>query len=294
MDIDNNNGRMKEVILKKILLGATMLMAAMMISGCIEKEVYVHTPVRPATPTGLTSITGDEFIELLWYAVDMDDIDHYNIYWAPGDANPSNPDNYELMVSVPSSLTDFDVTNGVTYYYSVTAVNEDDLESYMSNYAFDTPRPAGYDVTLYDYHQAATRDSSGYDLLNQEKLAYNNPDCDIYLEYNSTNNLFYVDVRQENYYIQDIGYASDFDDVGYAPPDGWSAQWGLEAIENHIYMLKLRHGEEWHYAKIWITNLSETHLSMEFSWAYQIDPGNRELVIRPEKLKAESGQNQSN
>jgi hypothetical protein len=103
-----------------------------------------------------------------------------------------------------------------------------------------------------------------------------------------------VVVRHDDYYIQDLGYALDFDDVGYAPPDGWSSFYDLEAIEKHIYMLKLWHSEEWHYAKIWITHLSEANLSMEFSWAYQIDPDNRELAIRPEKLKSASEHNQVN
>jgi hypothetical protein len=287
----------QEVQMKKAILILSIIPALLLVVSCEDNTVYVRAPEAPATPQGLTSITGDEFIELLWYPVDMDGMDSYNIYWAPGNANPRDPDEYQYLVSVSAtrtSWTDFDVENGVTYYYTITAVNVDGDESYMSNYVMDTPRPSGYDVRIYDYHRQTTRDSSGYDLYYQEKIDYADVNCDFYLDYDTIVDEFYITVRHDDYYIQDFGYAIDFDDVGYAPPDGWSAFAYVEAVVGHIYMLKLRHFNEWHYAKIWLTELDRNNLSMEFSWAYQIDPDNRELSIGPQVKKPKSENDQIN
>lgn len=269
--------------MNKVTIIAIVISAMMFIvMGCEENTVYVSDPQRPATPMGLTSITGDGAIKLLWYPVEMDDIDYYVIYWAPGSANPADPDEYDYLTSVSSnrtSWTDYDVINGNTYYYTMTAVNFAGMESYMSNYAMDTPRPDGYGVHLYDYHMPDTRHLSGYDLYYHERVSYLDVNCDFYLDYDSILEAFFITVRHNDYFIQDYGYAADFDDVGYAPPDGWSAFADVEAIEGHIYMLKLRHFDEWHYAKIWITDLDYGYRTMEFSWAYQTDPYNQELSI---------------
>jgi len=237
-------------------------------------------------PTGLTSITGDESITLLWYPVEVDDIDVYEIWYAPGNADPDDLDEYmrlDVISAYYTSWPDYDVQNGVTYYYAVTAIDESGNRSYFSDYVMDTPRDDGYNVTIYDYH--IDPGSSGYDLYYQDILAFDHPNCDIFLEYDSFYDEFFINITYDDYYIQDFGYADEFDDVGYAPASGWSAFSSVEAIEGHMYMLKLRHYDQWHYAKIWITDLNYGSRSMVFSWAYQIDPGNRELKIVPEVVK---------
>ncbi len=263
-----------------IVMAITILVFVM---GCEEKTVYVNNS-DPVMPTGLTSISGDGLIELMWYPVDMNNLDEYAIYWAPGDVDPTNPNNYEFMASVSSnqtSYTDYDVTNGTTYYYTVASFNTSGEGSSLSNYVMDTPRPEGHSVRLYDSNQSATYDSSGYDIYYQEYVPYDDAYCDIYVPYSSTNDCFFLTVRHDDYFIQDYGYAGAFDDIGYAPPDGWSSFADVEVIEGHMYMLKLRHFDEWHYAKIWVTDVNEIpgNRYITFSWAYQTDPDNRELAI---------------
>lgn len=275
--------------MKKIkAIAITLALMTLIISGCYndQRVVTVYEDEYPPAPTGLTSITGDELITLLWYPVDVDDIDVYEIWYAPGNADPEDPDDYirlDVISAYYTSWDDYDVQNGVTYYYAVTAVDEGGKRSYFSDYVMDTPRDEGLNVRIYDYH--IDQGSSGYDLYYQDILAYDDSNCDFYLEYDSFYGEFFINITYDDYYIQDFGYADGFDDIGYAPSTGWSAFSSVEAVEGHIYMLKLRHFDEWHYAKIWITDLNYSSRSMVFSWAYQIDPGNRELKIVPQVLK---------
>lgn len=260
--------------------GLILIASIVVLAGCnVEKTVYINEP--PVAPSGLTSITGDEAVYLLWYPVLDDDVDSYLIY-----RNATGPTGlFELQATVSASYaswTDNYVYNCTTYYYRVSSYDIYGNESDLSDYTYDTPRPEGYDVVIYDYHDSYHYDLTGYDLYLQERVAYNDPDCDIYLDYDTFYDAFFINVRHDDYYIQDFGYAEDFDDIGYAPLYGWSGFNSVEAIEGHMYILKLWHFEEWHYARIWITALSIAYGSMQFSWAYQDDPDNRELKIRPD------------
>ncbi|MCD6163062.1 MAG: hypothetical protein J7K40_11705 [candidate division Zixibacteria bacterium] len=265
----------------KKLMGIMIVLVAMIIVGCEENTSYVD-PV-PAAPTGLTSITADEAIYLAWYAVGELDIKTYAIY-----RNTNGPDNtFYFQNEVSSNYTswiDNAVDNGETYYYAVTAIDEDGQESELSDYTYDTPRPEGANAVIYAYDENSYYDYTGFDLYAGERVPYDDyTNCDIYLSY--YNNSFYIYVRHDDYYIQDFGYADGFDDVSYAPDDGWSDFNSVEAIDGHMYMLKLWHFDEWHYARIWITDFDNNPDAMEFYWAYQIDEDNRELKIRPDMQK---------
>lgn len=271
------------------IIGVVLVTFAL--TGCnVEKTVYVDRYIdeTPPPPEGLNSITGDEAVYLYWHPVEVDDIDGYRLYW-----NDDPEGTFHLLVDLHHPDTDFvdtDVTNGDTYYYRVTAYDENGNESDLSDaYAFDTPRPEGFDEIVLAYYLDPS--NSGFDLARGEYVPWNDTDCDIYLDYDSDADAFFINVRFDDYYIQDFGFADDFDDVGYAPAQGWSGFNSVEAIEGHMYILKLFHFEEWHYARIWITDLFRSpDEGMEFSWAYQVDPGNRELKISPDAVKHESPQ----
>ncbi len=72
--------------------------------------------------------------------------------------------------------------------------------------------------------------------------------------------------------IQDAGYHLYMDDVGWAPPDGWSPRGAVELIEGHIYVVWTRDD---HYAKFRVTSLAPGRVI--FDWAYQTAQGNQEL-----------------
>lgn len=87
--------------------------------------------VPPAVPTGLTAAAGDRSVALNWDANTEDDLDGYNVYRStiPGSG-------YTLLNGIllnSPEFTDTSVTNFVTYYYVVTAVDGDSLESASSD-----------------------------------------------------------------------------------------------------------------------------------------------------------------
>jgi len=72
--------------------------------------------------------------------------------------------------------------------------------------------------------------------------------------------------------IQDFAYVDDFDDVDFAPSQGWSTLGYEEVILGHAYIIRTADN---HYAKIRVENIGVS--SVGFAWAYQTDPGNGEL-----------------
>jgi len=276
IDIENNNEM--EAIMRTILLTlmtATLIFAA----GCeVDRTIYIHEPL-PA-PTGVTSITGDNEVYILWYPIESERLDCYLVY-----RNTSGPNETFYLQEVVSynrtSWTDTDVENGETYFYCMAACDVDGIETRLSDYTYDTPRPEGFDISIYDSNTPEFDHISGYDLYYQERLPFDDDYCDFYLSYDDFRDTYSLNLRHDLYYIQDFGYADTFDDIGYAPEDGWSAFSDIEAIEGHMYILKLWHFEEWHYARIWVTELQTNPPRMRFSWAYQVAAENRELKIAP-------------
>lgn len=269
----------------RLLILPLIGLAALAIS-CADNDVILNDgyDYEPAAPTGLNSITGDNEVYLYWYAVDEPDIAYYRIYRSRSSAYSG----FTRIATVGYDDTDYldrNVTNGQTYYYRIAAVDDAGQESQLSNYAMDTPRPEGHNVVIYDYHNGSYYDRSGFDLYAGDYVPYDDVDCDFYLDYDSAVGGYFITMRHSDYYIQDFGYAADFDDVGYSPEYGWSGFRYVEAIEGHIYIMKLYHFNEWHYAKIRINDLRSGPRSMQISWAYQTDPGNRELKINPEAQK---------
>jgi hypothetical protein len=262
-----------------------LILAPLLFVACADNNSVNVANYPPAAPTGLTSITGDNSVYLTWYGVEENDVDGYIIYRST--TNPT--DGFQRLAEVRYDVleyTDNSVYNGDTYYYRVKAIDDAGQRSDYSNYAMDTPRPEGHNVVIYDYHDGAYHSYSGFDLYAGQRVPYDSLEsCDIFLDYDTQVPGYFITVRHPDYYIQDFGYADNFDEVGYSPESGWSNLGYVEAIEGHIYLLKLWHFDEWHYAKIMVTNLTTNPYSMQFSWAYQTDPGNRELKIRPDMVK---------
>ena len=96
-------------------------------------------PTAPAAPSSLEADSGDEAISLNWSSVSG--ADSYAVYrsTSSGDALSGNPVSEGID---QTSFTDDSVDNGTTYYYQVTALDEEnDLESDGSNEVEITPFP---------------------------------------------------------------------------------------------------------------------------------------------------------
>jgi len=265
--------------MKKTITAIAAILLVMAFTGCDDNETvrYVEVDVAPATPQGVYSVTADEAIYIYWLPVRENDLAFYRVWWS--DAADGV---YELMgTSFDESYVDYDVTNGVTYYYAVSAVdlagNESDL-SYET--IFDTPRPESFDQDLYDANYYPN--SSGFDLSTGNVTAYDAASADIYIDFDESLQAFFINAVDANTDLQDMGYTYDFDEITYAPSDGWSFVGWVEIIVGHTYVIWTRDD---HFAKIRVTDADYTNFDyITFDWAYQTsttDPGRMELSRPP-------------
>jgi len=257
---------------KLILLIALLGLCAVILACEQDNCILCSENSAPSTPKGLYSITGDGAVYLYWYANDESDLEGYKIY------RNTSPSGYFERIGTTRwpSFIDRDVVNGNTYYYVVSAYDRCGNESELSEVAYDTPRPEGYNWVMFDYNQYPN--SAGFDFSSQEVVSFNSVDADIYLDYDTDYDVFFLSVANSNTDIQDFGYTESLDDVDYSPEYGWSNVGWLEVIAGHTYIIWTKDN---HFAKLRVNSISGDDY-MFFDWAYQVDPGNPELKVRPQ------------
>lgn len=266
-------------------LAVLALITLLQVAGCDEDDpVTVVDNQPPAVPTGVTSVTGDGVVTVLWNDLDEADLVGYDIYRHDGIDPEYGPyyrigtvgwDENWLDDGLTHWFDDFDVSNGSTYYYAVLAYDESGNESNLSYETVpDTPRPQGEDAWLYD-RLGPLGEASGFDFgdLSSDALPWNDPDTDIYVEYDG-NGVPWV-VAADHALIQDwgtIGLAW----VDYAPRDGYSAAGRAELILGHSYIVQIGQNGI-HFAKFAVMQITPDGVKID--WAYQIDENNPELGV---------------
>jgi hypothetical protein len=262
-------GKMRRIFFSSIfLLGLSFIFI-----GC-EKRVYVVKPdvTPPSIPKGVYSITANEAVWLFWEANDEKDLAGYRIY---RNTDQFSSKYYYLTTVDTSAYIDYNVKNGNTYFYGVTAFDYYGNESDLSYIAFDTPRPEGFDWRMYDYFHKPSL--SGFDFSKPEVLHWEDDSADVFLEYDDDLKTFFLWAANNQTDIQDFGYTKDLDVVDWSPLEGWSNVGWVEVIEGHSYIVWTWND---HYAKFRVNEIiGDTWIY--FDWAYQVDPSNQELAPRP-------------
>lgn len=257
----------------------TMTILILLLISCGEKERVVEIPVPancpPSAPRNVYAVNLDGTVLICWRANQESDIEGYDVY-----RGTSFYGEYAYIGTVfhggsaEYCFEDLDTANGVRHYYAVTAFDEGGLESELSyEEVTGTPRPEGR-ITLSDYESLPT--VSGYDLssLSGVAQAYNLPTTDIF--FSGATGIALIAAYRAGVEMQDYGYIADFDAVNYAPVDGWSPSRSVEAIAGHCYIIRLLETDGYHYAKLYVTAVAGSYVT--FWWAYQTDPGNRDLT----------------
>lgn len=275
-----------------LLAAISTAIMGLTLSACDRRETAYVNPQDtepPAIPVGVNTITRAQAVLVIWQPVLERDLAGYKIY------RGSDNVTFLRIATVDSSTEqyfDSGLDNGATYYYAVTSFDRSGNESNLSlETVFDTPRPQGTDVRLYSYLNPTYDDRSGFDFFHQARLPFDDPDCDIFAEYDTTTGIqtFFIWLGHNGFRIQDMGATTDFDEISYAPNDGWSALEYVEAISTHTYVIQT---SDDHYAKIRITQYSfDPAPNITMDWGYQVDPGNRELKIAPAGSMAERSNN---
>jgi hypothetical protein len=249
------------------------LLLAFAAAGCHD-ETKPATP--PAAPRGLYSVTGNGSVTLHWLANTEANVTGYRIYKATCPDGNTCP--YDRVGSVGSDVTSFTVTgltNGVTRFFAIAAVNTQNRESDLTyETVYDTPRPEGTDAVIGNYRgNPRTPAGAGWDFSAAAAVSSNNPLADIvYSDTLGISEMYAADASTD---IQDAGYSTTLDHVDFAPSTGWSPTGTVELITGHCYVVWTRDN---HYAKFRVTSM--THTAVAFDWAYQTDPGNGELKAR--------------
>lgn len=261
-------GKMRRIFFSSIfLLGLSFIFI-----GC-EERVYVVKPdtTPPSIPKGVYSITANEAVRLFWEANDEKDLAGYRIY---RNTDQFSSKYYYLTTVDTSAYIDYNVKNGNTYFYGMTAFDYYGNESDLSYIAFDTPRPEGFE-RMYDRFYKPSL--SGFDFSEPEVLHWQDSDADIYLEYDDYLETFFLCVADSLTDIQDFGYTDSLTDVDWSPLKGWSNVGWVEVIQGHSYIVWTWND---HYAKLRVREIVDD-TKIYFDWAYQIDKGNPELAPRP-------------
>jgi len=228
-------------------------------------SMYVVDTTPPAIPSGIYTISLDNAVQLDWIDNGDSDLAGYHV-WV---SNHYDGRYTRIGTTKLPQFLDYGARNGVTYYYGVTAYDYEGNESEMSrDVVYDTPRPEGYNVELYDY--VWFPDISGYDFSTYSLGEYNDDYSDIFFE--NAGGIFYLNVWSDTD-IQDMGFTETLDDISVAPSNGWSPSGSVEAIEGHTYIVWT-----WddHYAKVRVKDVTASHVV--FDWAYQTAPANPELT----------------
>lgn len=272
---------MKSRFLKDKLANLVIILTALsFIAVACDESTGPRDTTAPPVPTGLTSDTGDGVVWLYWDPIiGIPDLDGYAVY------RSTDNNRFYWQADVDANVTEYaddTVDNGLTYYYGVSSFDRAGNESDVSfDYVtvFDTPRPQGWDVVIYSYTETPYSDRSGFDFSMEERVPYTSTRADLFLEFDNDPAFYtyFLILGNNGGLIQDLGYTESIYDITYAPVNGWSAFNYVEAIEGHTYVI---YTEDNHYAMIRITDFDDIPArSMTFDWAYQIDPGNRELKI---------------
>jgi hypothetical protein len=265
---------------------------AIMGAGCDDNPTTVSLEDL-APPLGLTSTTGDGAVALRWQASNFgEDREGFYIYQADG-TQPTTPGESipgafgtaavaTLTTSQGSGSFTATVTglvNGTTYSFLVVAFKDGgDKFSRPSNVISDTPR----------------RESSTIDLINGTgNVRYVNVDAD---PPSASSNSSGADIMCQSFNagagdrpgmvgqngarVQDLGFVSDWDQIGEAPAGSGSypaASHSVEVLANHVYAVFT--GDN-HYAKIWVTDLHDGDFGYSCRVAYQPQAGSNELKPR--------------
>jgi hypothetical protein len=256
-------------------LKLVLLFGLILFAGCKEDFYYMDT-TPPSAPQGVYTYPGDNLVEVHWLKNSERDVTGYNVY-----ASTSLYGKYECIGTAGQNVfIDNGVTNGVTYYYAVSAFDDNGNESGLSrDIAYDTPRPEGYGVRLINVGNDS--DKAGYDFSTYTTGPYNDDYTDIYFEY--YNGEYYMNVWKDTD-IQDMGYTNSLYTIENAPDGGWSPTKDVRLIEGHAYVVWTWNN---HYAKFRVVQLSPS--STIFDWTYQLQEGNPRLKVSTVRGKLTPG-----
>ena len=214
-------------------------------SGYSNEDSATPFDTAPLAPTGLVATKGVGQVSLDWNDNGESDLDGYNVHRSESMGGPYSQINGALVAA--SGYTDNTVTNGVTYYYVVTAVDWADPVACESGYSNeDSARPVGPPQTLLDDGFEGTPwdanwDGNGTTTWFQDSTA---PHIDSYNARSDKNNLgFHTSDDLDTFAAENITVTFWFKLSGLNPGDivvetyngsTWTTWYDLESYSTYV------------------------------------------------------------
>ena len=249
-------------------------------------SVYVPTVTPPPVPDAPYVIAMDGANYVTWGTASrgVSDFSYYTVYLDDGGSS------YLLGETDSEGFLDRLAANGTTYSYFVTAVDSDGHESVGSPLASGTPRPDYHGEWIYAYEDVPTQ--SGFffqsDELTPAVVDGSGGAWDFRIESDGAQWFLRtgtgVAVHNNGGFVTKAlkcGLGADFDctDVSVAPTTGYAT--GLfEMIPQTTYVIRVNDSDGVHYGAVRVQFLGfdQSDAIMIFDWAYQLQPGNVNLV----------------
>jgi hypothetical protein len=255
-------------------------------ASAIRVDVPSATP--PPVPSGLTAIALDDANYLSWddNARDAQDFSHYRVWLRAADGS-----SFLLGETDSEGFLDRLAENGLTYSYSVTAMDEGGHESAGTAVARGTPRPDYTGEWLYDWFDVPSESGFRFRGSDRDDPVVSGSDATRHFRLETDVNGWWLVPNTNAEFHQDswattalkCGPQADPDcvDVVRAPTSGYIRQ-DVEAIPQSTYVLRVRGDDgQSHYGAIRIVMLGEDQNGdgiMIFDWAYQLQAGSVELA----------------
>ncbi len=278
---------------------ALSLAVAVILTGCDDSGVLdTVNEDELAPPLGLTSITGNGEVSLIWFTSNFESgFEGYIVFMREGDYETDRsaqlPTGFVEVDRMPFGASGVQrstliggLENGRTYSFSVCAFRDGGGEiSLASNIIADTPRP---DISGIVLASASTNDvigddsRAGFDFegfqveavpLDLASANYtNNSGTDIVHEafdpgVNNTNIRSWL-AGMNGGGVQDLGWMADLDGSSVAPIDGYASTGESVLLTvGHVYAVRTGNN---HYAKLIVTSIQGApSFLVTFNAAYQ-------------------------
>lgn len=277
--------------------------ALVLLAACGDDDDDINGPgIAPETPSSLSSTSLDGAVALVWsdnpFQSDPDIFANYRIYSTTYDID-NDACGSDWAVEGTTVAPEFLVgalANGIPRCFSVTAVSVDGLESNRSPLRGDTPRPDSRNIAL----AAAPTTANGagfrfWDDLNADGdvqldelglvRSANAPDIDFFVDRDGNGDLFLAPVRAGTgvEYYNESDPVEDLTSIDFA--EDRSGQGGyrtsaIQALPGFGYVFEMDGGDGFvRYGAVRVQHVGTTFLILD--WAFQTDPGNPELIVRP-------------
>jgi hypothetical protein len=274
----------------------------LLLAACSDDDDPNGPGITPEAPTTLSSTSLDGAVALVWsdnpFQNDPDIFGNYRVYSTTfniDDGSCGSDFDVEGTTVAPEFLVAA-LANGVPRCFSVTAVSVDGLESDRSPLRGDTPRFDSRNIALSA--APVTANNSGFrfwDDLNDNGTveldelglvrSANSPDIDFFVDRDAGGDLFLTPVRAGTgvEYYDEEDPVQDLTSIDFAPDLSGSGGYRttpIEAVPGFGYVFEMDAGDDFpRYGAVRVQHVGTTFLILD--WAYQPDPGNPELIVRP-------------